>query len=398
VEPAAEADQRGGGPEDIPGPVQQAAPAAQRPGSGQMPDRLLHQGAQPGLATVVGAFGGGALISGAPVAGRRVPVRPSLGQPSKPSVDQGGDLGIIQDLVDPPKGSAARARGSCQASHRPTTAGHHGWPTPPRPGRCGCGAWRRRAPSGWPRIGADAPGWPAPRPRPPRRWRPSRQGVGPGRPGWSRRPRRVGNPDHPPCPPIRQPVQQHRADRVQPDLQRQRPGAAPAGWPGWEQVGQATKQARPRPRRATTNAGSMTTGPDLQAGVRNLAYGLVPSCTAHRGITGTLNDVPGLAAHRDRRRPDDGRSSGSGLALDGASRQIGSTQASGGCDAGHDHAGRHPGSDLRKEAALCLPRGADAGASTTGTTRSCSRSLGFPGPPRPRSAIRDRRSGFVMGR
>ena len=60
-----------------------------------MPDRLLHQGAQPGLATVVGAFGGGALIVGAPVAGRRVPVRPSLGQPSKPSVDQGGDLGII---------------------------------------------------------------------------------------------------------------------------------------------------------------------------------------------------------------------------------------------------------------------------------------------------------------
>ncbi len=111
------------------------------------------------------------------------------------------------------------------------------------------------------------------------------------------------------------------------------------------------------------------------------------------GITGTLNDVPGLAAHRDRRRPDDGRSSVSGLAL-----QIGSTVASGGCDAVHDHAGRQPGSDLRKEAALCLPRGADAGASTTGTTRRCSRSLGFPGPPRPRSAIRDRLSGFVMGR
>jgi len=112
----------------------------------------------------------------------------------------------------------------------------------------------------------------------------------------------------------------------------------------------------------------------------------------------TLNDVPGLAAHRNRRRPDDGRSSVSGLALDGASRQIGSTVASGGCDAVHDYAGRQPGSDLRKEAALCLPRGADAGASTTGTTRRCSRSLGFPGPPRPRSAIRDRLSGFVMGR
>ena len=72
-----------------------------------MPDRLLHQGAQPGLATVVGAFGGGALIVGAPVAGRRVPVRPSLGQPSKPSVDQGGDLGIIQDLVDPERVSSS---------------------------------------------------------------------------------------------------------------------------------------------------------------------------------------------------------------------------------------------------------------------------------------------------
>ena len=60
----------------------------------------------------------------------------------------------------------------------------------------------------------------------------------------------------------------------------------------------------------------------------------------------------------------------SGLALDGASSQIGSTVASGGCEAVHDHAGRQPGSDRRKEAALCLPRGADAGASTTGTTRN----------------------------
>jgi hypothetical protein len=116
------------------------------------------------------------------------------------------------------------------------------------------------------------------------------------------------------------------------------------------------------------------------------------------GITETLNDVPGLAAHRARRRPEGGRSSVSGLALDGAASQIGSTVASGGCDAVHDHAGRQPGSDLRKEAALCLPRGADAGASTTGTTRRCSRSLGFPGPPRPRSAIRDRLSRLVMGR
>ena len=37
----------------------------------------------------------------------------------------------------------------------------------------------------------------------------------------------------------------------------------------------------------------------------------------------------------------------SGLALDGVSSQIGSTVASGGCDAVHDPAGRQPGSDLR---------------------------------------------------
>src|SRR5215216_4296272 len=52
VEPATEADQRPGGTEDIPQPVQQPAPAAQRPGVGQMGDRLLDQGAQPRLHAV----------------------------------------------------------------------------------------------------------------------------------------------------------------------------------------------------------------------------------------------------------------------------------------------------------------------------------------------------------
>ena len=160
---------------------------------GQMPDRLLHQGAQPGLATVVGAFGGGALIFGAPVAGRRVPVRPSLGQPSKPSVDQGGDLGIIQDLVDPRKGQQV----VLVAAARPALGqigqvGHEG-PVGVADPKLGDLAQQQRG------TVAD---------------------LG------------LGNPDHPPCPPVRQTVQQHRADRVQPDLQRQRPGAAPAGWPG----------------------------------------------------------------------------------------------------------------------------------------------------------------------
>jgi hypothetical protein len=43
VQPAAKADQRDGGAVDVPDPVQQPAPAAQRPGACQVGDRLLHQ-------------------------------------------------------------------------------------------------------------------------------------------------------------------------------------------------------------------------------------------------------------------------------------------------------------------------------------------------------------------
>ena len=45
------------------------------------------------------------------------------------------------------------------------------------PGRCGRGAWRRTAPAGWSTRGAAALAWPARRPRPPRRLRPSPPGV-----------------------------------------------------------------------------------------------------------------------------------------------------------------------------------------------------------------------------
>jgi hypothetical protein len=71
VDPSTEADERRGGPVDVPDPVQQATPAPQRPRVGQMPDRLLHQGAQPGLEAVVVAFGRRALVFGASVPERR---------------------------------------------------------------------------------------------------------------------------------------------------------------------------------------------------------------------------------------------------------------------------------------------------------------------------------------
>src|SRR5215204_7257929 len=68
VQPPAEADQRPGSAVQIPNPVEPAPPAAQRPGIGQMPDRLLHQRAQPRLAAVVGP-----LPVREPVLGRRSP-------------------------------------------------------------------------------------------------------------------------------------------------------------------------------------------------------------------------------------------------------------------------------------------------------------------------------------
>jgi hypothetical protein len=70
VPPAAKADERTSGAEDVPDPVQQPAPAAQRPGACQVGDRLLHQRPQPRLQAVVGP-----LLLGEPVdgAGRSIP-------------------------------------------------------------------------------------------------------------------------------------------------------------------------------------------------------------------------------------------------------------------------------------------------------------------------------------
>src|SRR6266545_4719083 len=95
VQPAAEADQRASGAEDVAGAVQQPPPAAQRPRVGHMGDRLLHQRPQPRLEAVVGPLRLGELVLGAAVAGRRVPVRPGLGHAAEAAVQQAGDLDLV---------------------------------------------------------------------------------------------------------------------------------------------------------------------------------------------------------------------------------------------------------------------------------------------------------------
>jgi hypothetical protein len=79
VQPAAQAHQRPGGPEDVVDPVQQAPPATQRPGACQMGDRLLHQRAQPRLEAVERPLPVGEPVFVAAVPDRRVPVLACLG-------------------------------------------------------------------------------------------------------------------------------------------------------------------------------------------------------------------------------------------------------------------------------------------------------------------------------
>src|SRR6266511_1545607 len=81
VQPAAEADQRAGGPVDVPDAVQQPAPAAQRPGVGQVGDGLLHQRAQPRLQAVERPLRVAEPVLGAAVPDRGVPVPAVPGQP-----------------------------------------------------------------------------------------------------------------------------------------------------------------------------------------------------------------------------------------------------------------------------------------------------------------------------
>src|SRR6266498_826603 len=101
VQPAAEADQRAGGPVDVPDAVQQPAPAAQRPGVGQVGDGLLHQRAQPRLQAVERPLRVAEPVLGAAVPDRGVPVPAALGQPAEPAVQQGGDLDAVEQLAKP---------------------------------------------------------------------------------------------------------------------------------------------------------------------------------------------------------------------------------------------------------------------------------------------------------
>jgi hypothetical protein len=298
VQPAVKADERRGGAADVPGAVQQPAPAAQRPSVGEMGDRLLDQRAQSSLQAVERPLGVAEAVLGAAVADRCVPVLTHLGQPAESPIQQAGDLDIVEDPLQPCQFDelvlVAAARPATVAPQQVAVDGRDG----KTPGRCERAAWRRTRPSGWPIRRVAAPGWPARPPRPPRRRGSSPQASGAGHPGWQSRSRQAGSTpaqqaDQATGPCCRQP----RSWRSRPPgrragttarpggPRRRRPGAPPATAAGCR-PGQADalgaggpgdRPARPVRVRAARSAGSMTRGPDLQAGLRTLPMVWPPS-------------------------------------------------------------------------------------------------------------------------
>src|SRR6266540_6818903 len=263
VQPPAQANEDAGGPVDVPDPVQQPPPATQRPRVGQMPDRLLHQRAQPRLHAVERPLLVAEPVFGPAVPDRRVPVRTGLGHAPKPPVQQARHAGGVQHLAQPRQLDelllVAAARPATVAPQQVAPDGRQRQPLggmgvplgvvqdllvdpaggPLHPGAepvdhdrlAGCGHLPK--PLAQVFKGGDEP--------------PVGLAVPEGGQLGQQQVQAVadlglGDPHCPASPPVRQPIEDYRPNGVQADLQRQRPGAADAGWAGWQQVGQATDQ------------------------------------------------------------------------------------------------------------------------------------------------------------
>ncbi len=250
VQPAAQADQRAGGPVHIPHPIQQPPPAAQRPGVGQMADRLLHQRPQPRLAAVARPLAVGEPLLGPAIPDRRMPVRAAWPAPATP--DPAGWRPWRRPAPGPaPPARPAPARGSYPASRHPATTGRRGRSTAPGPGRCGCAVWRRTSTCWLPhclgrctRVPSPSGTTAAPASVISARRSPSASRLVTKLPsGWqtpsaasspSSRSRRsptavLQAPHHAAGAPVRQPVQDDRPNRVQAHRQRRWRGATDPG-------------------------------------------------------------------------------------------------------------------------------------------------------------------------
>ena len=306
VQPAAEADERAGGPVDVPDAVQQPPPAAQRPGVGQVGDRLFHQRAQPCLQAVERPLLLGELVFGAAVTDRGMPVLARLGQAAEPAVQQAGDLDLVQRVVEPRQLDelllVAAARPATVApqqvtpdrAHRQTLSGvgvalavvQDFWLAHPH-GRCtrvanpstqtASPAWAISASSSrsWSRLVMKLPsGWQYP--------------TAASGPSSRSRLSPTSVLEIPTARPAR------RYDSPSRMTAGRRPGGPPALVAGCrpgragvvEAGGRGDRPARPARVRAARSAGSMTRGPDLRAGVSTLPMVWSPSMSGRTGHHG----------------------------------------------------------------------------------------------------------------
>jgi hypothetical protein len=243
-----------------------------------MGDGLLYQRAPACLQAVVGPLGVAEPADGAAIPDRGMPMLVCLGQPAEPRSSRlATSTSSSTRPVRPVQG--VRARGSCPASRRPPpTTGRPRWWRPPGPGgvevafgvvqhllvgpaagRCArvaspstqtaspAAASSQASGAGSSRVVMKVPsGWQ----NPPRQ---ARQAASPGCRHLGR-----GDADQTAGAPVRQPIQQHRGDRVQADssdsgrCRRYRADGMAPGGPG-------ELPARPARLQAAMHVGRMTT-------------------------------------------------------------------------------------------------------------------------------------------
>src|SRR5829696_1642603 len=255
-----------------------------------MPDRLLHQRAQPRLAAVERPLPIAEPFLGATVPNRRMPVLARLGHAAEPSVHQAGDLDTAQHLVQP-----------CQFDELVLVAAAR--PAPVHPQQVAVDGRQRQALGGvGVPLGVYSTFWLAqPRGRCTRAASPSRHTASPVRAisesqqrrssrvvmklpsGWQYpsaasgpRSRSMLSPISVLEMPTARPARRYDSpSRMTAPTASRRPsngsgGVPPARVGGVGSGGPGGGPARPARGRAATNAGSMTTGPDLQAGFSTL--------------------------------------------------------------------------------------------------------------------------------
>ena len=101
VQPAAKADQRAGGPEDLPDAYSSPHQRRSDQALARWPIDCSTDARSPACRRLHLRWASVSRVDGAAVPDRGVPVLARLGQPAEPAIQQAGHLHIVQDLLKP---------------------------------------------------------------------------------------------------------------------------------------------------------------------------------------------------------------------------------------------------------------------------------------------------------